>query len=244
MKKKLVTALSILILASMTSVAYSKNYVSSDLANAIKLYKAHNYSECYLRLDNIITKDPANALAYYYKAMTAAQIGKKTEAIDNYDKALTLAPKGGNLSIYAEKGKRCLETPDKCEEQVYTSPLDKFVRSSNGARFTEEVQSQHERLRLENLKRTINKDTEIQQRDFNGFKDFSSMNTPSGSPSDADIVSAIKVLQRAGMYSLDGNQLGLSALTGFGNNNGLNMMGGNSVDSRLIQSMLMNNIGF
>ena len=81
MKKNFLKVLSILILSSSIGIAYSKTVSNTDLANAIKLYKDGNYSECYIKLESVIKDDPANAIAYYYMAMTSAQIGKKDEAI-------------------------------------------------------------------------------------------------------------------------------------------------------------------
>ena len=65
--------------------------MSTELAEAIKTYKAQNYSECYVMLENILKEDRGNVLAHYYMAITSAQIGKKEEAIANYDKVLILS---------------------------------------------------------------------------------------------------------------------------------------------------------
>lgn len=241
MKKKILLALSILILSSTCTISYSKNNISEDMANAIKLYKAANYSECYARLDDIIKNDPANALAYYYKAMSAAQIGRKDEAIENYDKAIVLTPSNSNLNHYASKGKNCLESPDMCYEALYDSIMDKFIRSKEGNNFSEAVQSEHDRLKLEQLKRMINTDEEIKPQQFRDYKDFSRMNY-NANPTNDDIVAAMRVLQKAGLY---GNGIN----NGFDfSSNGLNpaslsaISGMASMNPQLIQAMFSNNM--
>ena len=75
MKKKILVLLSIVLLSSTINMAYSKSGNSNELPGLIKLYKAGNYSECYLRLSDYVKKDPANAFAYYYLAMSSAQLG-------------------------------------------------------------------------------------------------------------------------------------------------------------------------
>ena len=126
MKKYILVMLTALICASTINYASAKTTSNTSLASAIKMYKAGNYSQCYDVLSNIVKKDPSNAVAYYYLAMTSAQIGKKDEAITNYEKVITLTP-NSQVGLYASKGKTCLEAPDKCNEESETSALDNFV---------------------------------------------------------------------------------------------------------------------
>ena len=90
MKKNLLLILSAIIISS-TVLGVSAKSNNSDLATAIKLYKIQNYTECYSVLTRVIKKDPTNALAYYYMAMTSAQVGNESEAVSNYEKAITLS---------------------------------------------------------------------------------------------------------------------------------------------------------
>ena len=240
MKKKLLSVLSILIISSTLCSAYSKTMTSSELSSAIQLYKQGNYSQCYLKLENIIKKDPANALAYYYMAMTSAQIGRKDEAISNYEKVIMLTP-NNNLNRYATKGKRCLETPDKCEESMYDSQDDEFINSKNKSAFSEEVKSEYERLRIENLMREMNRSDDINPQRFKQYKDFSSV------PTNDEIVDALRTLQRAGFGNImNGNYADLSILTGnnaYQNQNQMmNIMGVNSMNPQLIQALLTNSM--
>jgi len=237
MKKKFLTLLGLLILSSSINIAYSKSSSNADLANAIKLYKAGNYSECYVALEDVIQKDPANALAYYYMGMTAAQIGRESEAISNYEKAITLTPNNNNLKRFAKKGKRCLETPDKCEDSVYDSIDDEFIQK-RGIKFSEEVKSDFERLKIENFMREMNRNDAIEPQKFKEYKDFSNV------PSNDEIVAALRTLQNAGFGNIiNNNYADLSVLTGNSQQNSmLNMMGMNNMNPQLIQALLTNNM--
>lgn len=230
MKKKFLALLSILILSSTINFAYSKPASNADLARAIKYYKAGNYTECYTTLNDVIKKDSSNAVAYYYLGMTSAHIGKSEEAIANYEKALSLTSPGNSIYAYAEKGKRCLEDPEKCQEPTFESSLDEFIQSVSRKRVSDEVQSDYERLQIDQLKRDMNRDENISPQKFKEFKDFSSMNN--AAPSNDEIVAAIRTLQRAGLYDSFSNS----------NSQMFNMLGGATMNPQVIQAMLTNNM--
>lgn len=242
MKKKLLTISLILLLSTSCGISFAKTTTSAELAESIKLYKAGNYSECYTKLDDAIKKDPSNPLCYYYKAMAATQIGKKAEAIENYDKTLSLSSKKSNLVKYAAKGKRCLETPDKCQESIYDSAEDMFIRSKNSSGFSEEARSMFEDLKIKQMMRDMNRYDDINPQRFREYKDFSSMNMPSDMPRDEEIVEAVKTLQKAGMLSFGNNAYSdLSLLTGTGNGTS-EMMNFANMNPQLIQAMFTNNM--
>lgn len=229
MKKKLVALLSILVLSSTINFAYSKPSANADLARAIRCYKAGNYAECYTTLKDVIKKDGSNAVAYYYLGMTSAHIGKSEEAIANYERALSLTSPGNSIYAYAEKGKRCLEDPEKCQEPTFESSLDEFIQSVSRKNVSDEVKSDYERLQIEQLKRDMNRDGDIDPQKFREFKDFSSMNN--ASPTNDEIVAAIRTLQKAGLYD------------SFGSSNQMfNMLGGAAMNPQVIQTMLTNNM--
>ena len=110
MKKYLLLLLSVLICTSSINFASAKSTSNPALASAIRLYKAGNYSQCYTALNSIIKKDPSNAVAYYYLAMTSAQIGKKDDAIQNYEKVITLSPDGRYMLLSKTGGESGNET--------------------------------------------------------------------------------------------------------------------------------------
>lgn len=235
MRKNFLTILSILVLSSMIGAVKASDVKLSD---AIKQYKAGNYTGCYEQLEIILKKDPSNALAYYYMGMTSAQMGRKEDAISNYEKAITLVPEHNNLNRYARKGKRCLETPDKCEESVFDSMEEEFILNKKGPRATERVRSEIERLEIENFMRKMNRVDSIDAQEFKEYKDFSS------APSNDEIVAAMRTLQRAGFGSiLNNNYSDLSLLTGDSQQNSLlNIMGSSSMNPQLIQALLTNNM--
>ena len=137
MKKTALLVLSAMIIIATTSVAHSKT--TTELAEYIKMYKSQNYTECYDKLSVYTMKEQSDALAYYYLAMAAAQLGKQDEAIDNYSRAISLAPSNSNLAAYARKGKRCLEAPEACEEAVYDTPLEEFIKKSKNVKISDEA---------------------------------------------------------------------------------------------------------
>ena len=237
MKKKLLLLLGILILSSSFGVTYSKVASNPDLATAIKYYKAGNYSQCYTQIQTVIKNDPANALAYYYRAISAAQLGRADEAINNYEKVLTLNPSNNNLARYAKKGKKCLETPDKCEDSIFEDIDDEFILN-RGYKFSDQVKSDYERLKIEQLMREINRNENIDPQKFKEYKDFSSV------PNNDEIVAALRTLQKAGFSNMYNNGYSdLSILTGNTQQASLlNMMGSSSMNPQLIQALLTNNM--
>lgn len=238
MKKKLLALLFLIALSATCSITFAKSTTNPELATAIKLYKAGNYAECYTTLDNVIKKDPSNPLCYYYKAMTSAQIGKKAEAIENYEKALALAPSRSNLAAYAEKGKRCLETPDRCQDNGMND-MEQFIKSKTPSGFSEEAREMFERLRIEQMMRDMNRQDDIDPQRFKEYRDFSSMSTPTND----EIVSAVKTLQKAGLVNFGINTYSdLSILTGSDNRSMSGLMNMSNMNPQLIQAMFTNNM--
>ncbi len=245
MKKYILTLLTIMVCFSTINFAAAKTTSNKSLASAIKMYKAGNYSQCYIALSDIVKNDPSNAVAYYYLAMTSAQIGKRDEAISNYEKVITLSP-SSQVGRYAEKGKTCITMPDKCHEESETSALDAFIQGKFGSGFSEEARSEYEKQKIENLMREMNRKDDITPQKFKEYKDFSSE-----VPTNDEIVAALRVLQRAGLGNmLGGSTSDLSLITGNNSNNNaamLNLLMGNgnsSLNPQVIQSLLTNQLGF
>lgn len=237
MKKKILGFLIAAVLLTTANSAKSMSTNNSEVFDAIELYKDQNYTECYYRLTEYVKQDNANALAFYYLAMSATQIGKEEEALENYSRAINLAPRNSNLSAYAQKGKLCIETPDACTEEVYTTPLENFIRD-NAAPLSETVNSKLEQLKIEEMMRKMNRFEDIKKDSFKEFRDFSSMNN--ANPTNDEIVAALRVLQKAGLTN---NMTDITALTGINNNQSslINMMGG-TMNPQLIQTLLTNNM--
>ena len=175
MKKKLLIILSLMLVSIQVSSVRAKDFTSNELSSAINLYKSGNYAQCYTLLNDIIESDTANALAYYYLAISSVQVGKKAEAIENYEKVLTLTPENNNLRRYAEKGKRCLETPEKCEANLVNGVSEEFILNKFAPKSSKSVQKEYENLKIQNLMREINRSIELTPDKFKGYRDFSSM---------------------------------------------------------------------
>lgn len=249
MKKYILILMTAIICVSTMNFVSAKTTTSnSTLANAIRLYKAGNYSQSYIAFNNIVKRDPSNAVAYYYLAMTSAQIGKKDEALANYEKVISLSP-NGQLGRYATKGKTCLETPDKCHEESEESADDRFIQSRFGTGFSEKARGEYEKQKIENFMREMNRSNDVTPQKFKDYKDFSSE-----VPTNDEIVAALRVLQRAGLGDVLNNNVNeMSLLTGNNetnsNNAMLNMLmgsGKSSLSPQVIQSLLTNqmSVGF
>ena len=74
MKKKLLMLLSILVLSSSIGMAYSKPASNTELSNAIRLYKAGNYSECYTKLNTIINRG-------YYRSIITSGVSHSIRSV-------------------------------------------------------------------------------------------------------------------------------------------------------------------
>lgn len=247
MKKYIVLSLlSLLFCTASVSVVQAKNSTTPALASAIKLYKAGNYTESYATLKKVVVDEPANALAYYYLAMSAVQVGERAEAIENYNKVLSLAP-SEKLANYATKGKVCIESPISCKD-VGTKPseLDSFIQQSFGSGFSEKARSEYEKLKIENMMREMDRRNDIAPARFKEYKDFSSYNDI---PSNEEIVTAFRILQRAGLSEFVNGSKDISELSLLSQSkvNGSNQLfdilgGGNNstLNPQIIQALLTN----
>lgn len=214
MKKSIIVLLSVLVSAMAINAASARTFAkNAETANAIKMYKAGNYTQAYTGLKQVVEKDPSNGLAYYYLGMTSTQLGNKKEAIENYEKAIELSP-NGILGRYAKKGKTCLEDPIKCNAPFdYNdgeSSEDRFIKSKTI--FSDEARNKDETEKINNLRREMNRGNEIPPQRFKDYKDFSSQ-----APSNDEIVNAIRILQRAGLSNMIGsanNSSDLSMIVG------------------------------
>ncbi len=248
--KKLLPVITFMVVCAFTmNIAGARTTTNPALSSAIKMYKSGNYVQTYSTLTDIVKKDPSNAVAYYYLAMTCVQVGRKSEAISNYDRVLSLKPEG-ILGRYATKGKTCIETPDKCHEPLDNqTEMDTFIRSRFGNGFSKEARSDYERQKIQNLMREMNRNKELAPNKFKDYKDFSSE-----VPTNDEIVTALRVLQSAGLGDIISNNSynsELSLLTDYDNNNNtngfemLNMLFGNNnnksdsyMSPQLIQALM------
>lgn len=206
MKKILLYLLAVFMIFTQTSnyVLSKTAHISNPLRVAIKKYKTGNYTGCLQDCQNIIYHDPSNAVAYYYLAMSYAQAGDKNNAVKAYAKVLSLGP-NARLSQFAQTGKRCLETPDKCHDDGTASPdpeLDKFIAQPN-LPVSNTVQQGFRDRALKNIQNEINSGKDMDSYDLNQIKQRTDAGTDNkiaqAKPTDAEIVKALRVLNEAGL---------------------------------------------
>ena len=181
MKKKLIILA--MFLSGCIGVAQAQDVVP-ELSVAIQKYKDANYIGCMQDALDITKNDPANALAYYYLAISYVQIGEKEKALDAYSKVLSLST-SDTLSEYAERGELCLNSPSECERKVDKDPvvdkeLHKFINSTKS--LSKDVMDKLDEIEVEMLKQQINKDSDLK----------------SDMPSNDEIAQAVKVLAKVG----------------------------------------------
>lgn len=238
MKIKINIAKLLIGVVALSSVAYASNVT---LQGAINKYKAGNYTGCIQDLEIYTRSERSNALAYYYLAIANVQAGRKTNAIQAYDKVLALRP-NETLLDYATKGKVCLEEPDLCYKnntiKEEDTELDKFIRNKNQFVY-KGAQQETTKKNLDSLRNRMNSDEEIQHYEFREYERSSNkgddinkakvateekeVKKANKMPSNDDVVAAIKVLNQAGLGSLVTQQPAQSSAPQVAQNNNQQM---------------------
>jgi len=240
MKKQLVYFVTAIFL--LVQALYSCSFAASSstaIKIAAKKYQVGNYTGCLQDCQDIVSKDPSSAVAYYYMAISYAQSGQKDKAIDAYSTVLTLKP-NAMLADYASTGKRCLETPDKCDpttsgDTASEQDIDKLIAAPNSDGLSDSVKKDLEQKQLDIIKNQINSDKEVDGYDLKKINDASVQTAPTATtnatatapkqPTKEDIAAAMKVLNEAGInpYNQVGNYqnpqaMQLNMLQAFNNN--------------------------
>lgn len=186
-------------------------YPNATIKSAVAKYKMGNYSGCLQELFSLTKKDPSNALAYYYMAMAYTHIDMKDDAVEAYEKVISLNP-NEYLVQYATKGRDCLTDGPAChpeEEKAEVEELDdldKFIRAPYGNGLSPELNKEIKQKQLINIKETINQKEELEHKDIQRIKDFDNNKTLKdidnekiAQVSDEDVLNAIKTLKDAGL---------------------------------------------
>jgi len=183
MKKLL--SITIAAIIGLSAASYAAG--SSALSSAIQKYKSKNYVGCIQDTMDLTKKDPSNAVAYYYMAISYARIGNRDKALDAYQKVIDLST-NTTLVEYAQKGTTCINDPEACKANEASatnkieSELDKFIRS--GSSYSNEVKQKLQEIRTEQMKNNINTDAD--------------QNIRSEMPTNDEIAEAVKTLAKAG----------------------------------------------
>lgn len=270
---------------TLTKVELEKNvkfYPNANIKSGIAKYKKGNYTGCLQELFALTKKDPSNAVAYYYMAMAYTHLGSQADAVEAYEKVISL---GSNkyLVEYATKGRDCLTggpacaPPEAPKEEEAPSDLDKFINSPYGNGLSPELNLEIKQKQLQNIQETINNKEELDKKDIEKIKNFDNKNKSeaettdkiaSSSPSDEEILKAIKTLKDAGvtfnvqasgtdaaaqMFAQNPQMAEMNMLMGNNNNSNNGMMNmipfmmaqsqsGKNIDPRIMQAMIMNSM--
>ena len=183
-------------------------YPNANLKSAMTKYKAGNYTGCLQELFSLTQKEPSNAMAYYYMAMAYTHIDREADAIEAYEKVLSLNP-NEFLAEYALKGRDCLTGGPACQEeeaQEELSDLDKFIQAPYGNGLSPELNEEVKQKELTNIKETINKKEQMEEKDIDKIKKFDDKyESLSDEPvkiaqvSDEEVLKAVQTLKDAGL---------------------------------------------
>lgn len=240
--KKLILSMTLIAFFAASMSAYCAPVSNAQIKEAIKKYKAQNYTGCLQDTEEMIKKDPSNSFAYYYQALAYTQLGKKDAATEAYNKVISL----NTVSVLVEnstKGINCLDGKDGCKPaNVDDSELDKFIKSDKF--YGNSVQADLNKKKLDQIKNNINNQT----------------NQKSEMPTNDEIAEAVKTLAKVGINPLSGMNMNgyqnmnpemmqMNMLLGSNNNNQMNMLpmmlmnqNGNKISPEIVQSMLMNSM--
>lgn len=245
MKKQLVCfTVLLIILVQSSSCAFAKS--SSSVAIAMKKYKSGNYTGCLQDCISIVNRDPSNALAYYYMALSYTQAGRKDDAVRAYSKVLTLKA-NSKIADYAETGRRCLVTPDKCKPDDASAiapssnpDIDALINSPSLE--SPVVRKDFQQKHLDSIRTEINNGKDLDNYTFDKLNQAEPQEVIATKPTNEDVVKAIKVLNDAGIspYSQTPQLLGSSDANNSQNSElaQLNMLMGSEGQNKNANSMM------
>lgn len=255
MKKHLVYFFAIALMMIQADCSFAASN-STAIKIAAKKYQAGNYTGCLQDCQNIISRDPSSAVAYYYMAMSYTQAGQKDKAVEAYSKVLTLKP-NAMLASYASTGKKCLETPEQClqENVASQSDIDKFLASPSSDSLSSTVRKDLEQQQLNVLKEQINSGQDMDNNSMKLLNDATEQVNPDNKvaqkkPTEEEVAAALKVLNEAGVnpYSSMANYqnpqaVQLQMLSAFNNNPVSNPNDGNAMLNMIPQLMQQSRTG-
>lgn len=184
-------------------------YPNANIQSAVLKYQGGNYAGCLQELFSLVKKDPSNAVAYYYMAMAYTYLDMKDEAVTAYEKVIALNP-NSYLYDFAEKGRDCLTDGPKCQSDAdgEMDALDEFVKAPYGNGLSPELNGEVKQKELNNIKETINKKEELENKDIDKIREFDSKHNNQSYAeetekiamvSDEEILQAVKTLKEAGL---------------------------------------------
>lgn len=188
-------------------------YPNATLTNAASKYESGNYVGCLQELFSLVKKQPSNAAAYYYMAMAYTHLDMQDEAVQAYEKVISLNS-NSYLTEFAEKGRDCLTGGPKCqtaENAGEQDALDKFISAPYGNGLSPELNNEVKQKELTNIKETINKKENLEHKDIEKIREFDTKHNNIDNQSsieetekiamasDEEILQAVKTLKDSGL---------------------------------------------
>ena len=194
--KKIFVNLVLIAVAATTLCAGVASADNAAIKAAIAKYKAKNYVGCLQDVEAIIKTNPSDAAAYYYQALSYAQLGKVSEAQTAYEKVVSLNTNEA-LVTNATRGIACLKGASELgckepEKPKTEDELDRFIKSDRF--YSQSVQKEVNKKKLERKKDAIN----------------DQLKSEASEPTDAEIAQAVKTLAKVGFNPLGLNSAGVS----------------------------------
>lgn len=239
--KKTFIGLAIISLLTVQVACFAQSTPDSAIRSIIKQYKTGNYIGCIDSSNKIITNNPSNIFAYYYKGLAYTQLGKKEEAKQAFDQVITLNS-NTTLVEYSKHANACLNSPEECTKyQEESSSLDQFIKSNKF--YDQSVQSEVNQKKLDRIRENINDELGSKKSEI---------------PTNDEIANAVKTLAKIGINPLAGmnttystpQMMQMSMLLGdnSSNNNTMNMLpmmlmnqnNGQTISPELMQTIMMN----
>ena len=195
---------------------------SALVRTGISQYKAKNYAGCIYTMKDVIKKDPSNAMAHYYAAISYARLGDKTEASNYYTKVVNLNS-NVTLTSYAKQGLAAINNGS--QNNAVNAQADKFLQAGYKSGVNPEVTKQLKMMELDRKKDEINtrvhapkvtqptqttttdkaKDTTKDTKKDSNKPADTTKKSLNKQPTDAEIAQAVKTLAAVGINPLQLN---------------------------------------
>lgn len=183
---------------------FTTSFANDDISVVIDLYKSGKYQDCVTKAEVLTKSDPTSVLGYYYMALSYVKLGKKDLAIKNYDKVIALGTNKA-LTNYAKSGKSKLQKEDKIakekENEKKVTGADFMLEDVDEEKKTVEPAKTEEKSKKVEAPQRVEEAKKVQP-----VAQKSNPKTNNGPPTNDEIVNAIRVLQRAGLWQSGNSQ--------------------------------------
>lgn len=227
--------LSIICLFLITGNAFAKAE-SAKFKQGVQQYKIGNYIGATEIMQQVTAADPGNAVAHYYLAISYVQIGKKDEAIKEYNNVIALNP-APKLVSYSKQGLSYLGIP---QEGVDVNNLPQVTNVPDINQTKDYISDKvKETLREKELTRVINdansNNGQVDPNSLQRIDNYTNKKSENSTPTKEQVAQALQILSSAGMnqnYNPEAAQMnmlmnslgGMSGMNNGYNNNSMNML--------------------